>query len=306
MIKLPQGQGTRGSADGDPTARIAVPLLLSPPAPRSRLTRQKAEISPLHPASSSLLLHTRPGRARAKSLCLHVHGRRLLVCSSKLQSRSLARSRSRPGLSRPRPGVRRETLRVHSLQQDRRAERIGEGEMMVGKRERDCKNPMRRTTSMTEFAPPDVLTAVAEDEEAQLPDNSGGGQQDWLSAFGAGAAAQEDWRAAYRARAAPARAGLRRNSADYSVVETAAFLRACGLCCRRLGPGRDTFMYKGEEAFCSLECRERHITQEEWKDKCAVKSANSKDAAAGAATPVTGRRAGSGKPGAGGGTVAAA
>jgi len=115
---------------------------------------------------------------------------------------------------------------------------------MVGKRERDCKNPMRRTTSMTEFAPPDVLTAVAEDEEAQLPDNSGGGQQDWLSAFGAGAAAQEDWLAAYRARAAPARAGLRRNSADYSVVETAAFLRACGLCRRRLGPGRDTFMYK--------------------------------------------------------------
>ncbi|PUZ70488.1 hypothetical protein GQ55_2G234800 [Panicum hallii var. hallii] len=177
--------------------------------------------------------------------------------------------------------------------------------MMVGKRERDCKNPMRRTTSMTEFAPPEALTAVAEDEEAQLPDNSGG--QDWLSAFGAGvggAAAQEDWLAAYRARAAPARAGLRRNSADYSVVETAAFLRACGLCRRRLGPGRDTFMYKGEAAFCSLECRERHITQEEWKDKCAVKPVNNKDAAAGAA-PVTGRRAGSGKPGAGG-TVAAA
>ena len=63
---------------------------------------------------------------------------------------------------------------------------------------------------------------------------------------------------------------------------------------------------RGEAAFCSLECRERHITQEEWKDKCAVKSANSKDAAAGAAAPVTGRRAGSGKPGAGGGTVAAA
>ncbi|RLM85954.1 uncharacterized protein C2845_PM04G14560 [Panicum miliaceum] len=177
--------------------------------------------------------------------------------------------------------------------------------MMVGKRERDCKNPMRRTTSMTEFAPPEALTAVAEDEEAQLPDNSGG--QDWLSAFGSGAggaAAQEDWLAAYLARAAPARAGLRRNSADYSVVETAAFLRACGLCRRRLGPGRDTFMYKGEAAFCSLECRERHITQEEWKDKCAVKPVNNKDAAAGAA-PVTGRRAGSGKPGAGG-TVAAA
>jgi hypothetical protein len=121
---------------------------------------------------------------------------------------------------------------------------------MVGKRERDCKNPVRRTTSMTEFA----LAAVMEedDEEAQLPDNGssssrGGGQhqQDWLSALGGGAAAaQEDWIAAYRARAAPAKAGLRRNSADYSAVETAAFLRACGLCRRRLGPGRDTFVYK--------------------------------------------------------------
>nr|CAB3456913.1 unnamed protein product [Digitaria exilis] len=176
--------------------------------------------------------------------------------------------------------------------------------MMVGKRERDSKNPMRRTTSLTEFAPPEALAVVVEDEEAQqLPDDNG---QDWLSAFGGGAggpAAQEEWLAAYRARAAPARAGLRRNSADYSVVETAAFLRACGLCRRRLGPGRDTFMYKGEAAFCSLECRERHITQEEWKDKCTVKSM-SKDGAAGTAK-VTGRRAGSGKPGAGG-TVAAA
>ncbi|ONM21624.1 FCS-Like Zinc finger 6 [Zea mays] len=177
---------------------------------------------------------------------------------------------------------------------------------MVGKRERDCKNPVRRTTSMTEFA----LAAVMEedDEEAQLPDNGssssrGGGQhqQDWLSALGGGAAAaQEDWIAAYRARAAPAKAGLRRNSADYSAVETAAFLRACGLCRRRLGPGRDTFVYKGEAAFCSLECRERHITQEEWKDKCAATSI--KDA--GAAKVVSGRRrAGEGKAG---GTVAAA
>ncbi|XP_066399319.1 FCS-Like Zinc finger 6-like [Miscanthus floridulus] len=173
---------------------------------------------------------------------------------------------------------------------------------MVGKRERDSKNPMRRTTSMTEFAPPDPLAAVMEDEEeAQLPDNSNSslrgaacGQQDWLSSFGGGGGA--GGAAAYRARA-----GLHRNSADYSVVETAAFLRACGLCRRRLGPGRDTFMYKGEAAFCSLECRERHITQEEWKDKCAVTSI--KDAAAGAAKKANGRRAGSGKAG---GTVAAA
>ncbi|KAL6844885.1 hypothetical protein ACP4OV_025544 [Aristida adscensionis] len=203
--------------------------------------------------------------------------------------------------------------------------------MMVGRR--GSKNdPMRRTTSMTEFAPPDELEAVVEDEEAvvgKLPESGPGvgGGQDWLAAFGGdgdgdgGAAGrgrqqqqQEDWLAAYRARAAPARAraGLRRNSADCAATEAAAFLRACGLCRRRLGPGRDTFMYKGEAAFCSLECRQQHMTQEEWKDKCAVRpvtTSSVKDAPA----PVTGRRGSSGKPsgagagaGAGGGTVAAA
>lgn len=35
----------------------------------------------------------------------------------------------------------------------------------------------------------------------------------------------------------------RRNSADCA-LEPAHFLRACGLCKRRLGPGRDTFMYR--------------------------------------------------------------
>ncbi|TVU09327.1 hypothetical protein EJB05_42794 [Eragrostis curvula] len=168
------------------------------------------------------------------------------------------------------------------------------------------RNPMRRTASLTEFAPPDVLTSVVEDEEvvSQQP-ASGGGGQDWLAAFGGagGAEKQEEWLMAYRARAAPARGGLRRNSADCSATEAAAFLRTCGLCRRRLGPGRDTFMYKGEAAFCSLECRQQHMTQEEWKDKCAVKSTINKDASG---APAAGRRRGSGKPSTGGSTVAAA
>jgi hypothetical protein len=118
-----------------------------------------------------------------------------------------------------------------------------------------CNNPMRRTTSLTEFAPPSVLAVVLEDEDEDEQVKStvepADGGQDWLAAFGgdgsSGAAVgppSRDWIAAYRARAAPARAGLRRNSADYSKVETAAFLRHCGLCRRLLGPGKDTFMYK--------------------------------------------------------------
>ena len=31
---------------------------------------------------------------------------------------------------------------------------------------------------------------------------------------------------------------------SFGAVETAAFLKACGLCNRRLGPGHDTFIYR--------------------------------------------------------------
>ncbi|RLN05092.1 uncharacterized protein C2845_PM13G12040 [Panicum miliaceum] len=155
--------------------------------------------------------------------------------------------------------------------------------MMLGKRSGGRPAParqhMRRTTSMTEFAPADALAGVPEeemeDEEAELqlvPAHAEGEAEDpygW-AVGGAAAGGRADWLAAYRARAAPARAGLRRNSTDFSAAETAAFLRACGLCNRRLCPGRDTFMYRGDTAFCSLECRQQHITIEEWKEKCAL------------------------------------
>ncbi|CAK9174472.1 unnamed protein product [Ilex paraguariensis] len=60
-----------------------------------------------------------------------------------------------------------------------------------------------------------------------------------------------------------------KGSGDYS-TETAHFLRTCGLCNRRLAPGRDIFMYRGDTAFCSLECREQQMKQDERKEKCRV------------------------------------
>lgn len=155
------------------------------------------------------------------------------------------------------------------------------GKQRSGRPSPAARHHMRRTTSMTEFAAPDVLADVAEaeeDEELQLlPAHTEAEAAAELEADpygwtigGAAAAGRADWLAAYRDRAAPALAGLRRNSADFSAAETAAFLRACGLCNRRLGPGRDTFMYRGDTAFCSLECRQQHITIEEWKEKCAL------------------------------------
>ncbi|KAI4965671.1 hypothetical protein ZWY2020_051145 [Hordeum vulgare] len=108
---------------------------------------------------------------------------------------------------------------------------------------------MRRTTSMSGFAVP--------------PEEEAGRQPPTRAARGASAApAQTEWGASQR-----------RHSGDFNAaVETAAFLKACGLCCRRLGPGRDTFIYiqfgtwgfsSGEVAFCSLECRQQQMNLDE-------------------------------------------
>ncbi|XP_074264157.1 FCS-Like Zinc finger 5-like [Silene latifolia] len=71
----------------------------------------------------------------------------------------------------------------------------------------------------------------------------------------------------------------RRSSADFarsSSMSSCSFLRTCSLCGRRLGPSRDIFMYKGDTAFCSSECRQQQMAQDEWKEKCAAnKESNS-------------------------------
>ncbi|XP_072982358.1 FCS-Like Zinc finger 5-like [Typha latifolia] len=138
--------------------------------------------------------------------------------------------------------------------------------MLLGKRPRP---PMKRTTSMTEFST-DVLTFVeasqpSDQESAPLPHrqiHSGNVQlhEAQLVATGVGIPS-------------PRSTGRhRRNSEDSTVVEMAPFLKACGLCKRRLGPGRDTFMYRGDIAFCSLECRQQQISIDERKEKCSLTS----------------------------------
>ncbi|GER47604.1 hypothetical protein STAS_24718 [Striga asiatica] len=52
-------------------------------------------------------------------------------------------------------------------------------------------------------------------------------------------------------------------------AEAADFLRSCGLCHRLLGPGRDIYMYRGDTAFCSQECREQQMKQDERKERRA-------------------------------------
>ncbi|XP_065875891.1 FCS-Like Zinc finger 7-like [Euphorbia lathyris] len=40
------------------------------------------------------------------------------------------------------------------------------------------------------------------------------------------------------------------------------FLTTCGLCKRRLAAGKDIYMYRGDTAFCSQECREKQMKQD--------------------------------------------
>ncbi|KAL1548469.1 FCS-Like Zinc finger 15 isoform X1 [Salvia divinorum] len=46
------------------------------------------------------------------------------------------------------------------------------------------------------------------------------------------------------------------------------FLENCFLCRHKLLPGKDIFMYKGDRAFCSVECRYRQIFMDEEESGC--------------------------------------
>lgn len=59
------------------------------------------------------------------------------------------------------------------------------------------------------------------------------------------------------------------------VSQTSGFLSSCFLCNKRLH-GRDIFMYRGEKAFCSPECRSRQIGMEEKREKHCSSEAESK------------------------------
>ncbi|KAI5065482.1 hypothetical protein GOP47_0020177 [Adiantum capillus-veneris] len=51
-----------------------------------------------------------------------------------------------------------------------------------------------------------------------------------------------------------------------------SFMDACFSCKNPLGHGRDIFMYRGDAAFCSEDCRLRQITYDECQQRCAISS----------------------------------
>ncbi|XP_031116712.1 FCS-Like Zinc finger 6-like [Ipomoea triloba] len=136
--------------------------------------------------------------------------------------------------------------------------------MLLGKRARQSIN---RTTSMSEFAldlgiEEASMAASANDFEPFDPRN----------AFKAGGLLRPP-----ASDAVTARTLNRRRSADFT--ETAHFLRACYLCKRCLIPNRDIYMYRGDSAFCSLECRQQHMAQDERKEKYLQMTSNKKETA---------------------------
>ncbi|XP_042479537.1 FCS-Like Zinc finger 6-like [Macadamia integrifolia] len=132
--------------------------------------------------------------------------------------------------------------------------------MLLGKRPRP---QIRRTTSLTEFtldlSIPEETQATSEGSSRRNQQGNGGddGGSDGFD---------------YRLMAATVspRPTHKKNSNNF--IQTPHFLKACNLCNRHLGPGRDIYMYKGDTAFCSLECRQKQMNKDERKEKCTLVS----------------------------------
>ncbi|XP_010431960.1 PREDICTED: uncharacterized protein LOC104716265 [Camelina sativa] len=61
-----------------------------------------------------------------------------------------------------------------------------------------------------------------------------------------------------------------------SSLSSSSFLGNCGLCKRHLAPDRDIYMYKGDAAFCSVECREQQMEHDEGKTRNRAVRSSSK------------------------------
>ncbi|KAI3683154.1 hypothetical protein L1987_83654 [Smallanthus sonchifolius] len=53
----------------------------------------------------------------------------------------------------------------------------------------------------------------------------------------------------------------------YAGGENTHFLEACTLCSKPLGHNTDIFMYRGNNPFCSQECRQEQIEIDEAREK---------------------------------------
>lgn len=76
--------------------------------------------------------------------------------------------------------------------------------------------------------------------------------------------------------------GVRRFPQTHNLIEdddepsyaTSDFLSTCHLCRKNLH-GQDIYMYRGEKAFCSTDCRSRQISMDERKERCRSEASRS-------------------------------
>ncbi|KAK4859489.1 hypothetical protein QYF36_006270 [Acer negundo] len=151
--------------------------------------------------------------------------------------------------------------------------------MLLGKRPR---LPMKRTTSMNEITFDLGETTPASqpsDHNINNPFNATNRQKQGGSG-GGGDGGLEGLDQRFLSTVSP-RSNHRRHSVDFQ--DTTHFLRACCLCKRKLVPGRDIYMYRGDSAFCSSECRQQQMNQDERKEKYSVVASNKKAASPAAA-----------------------
>ncbi|KAJ8543688.1 hypothetical protein K7X08_025306 [Anisodus acutangulus] len=125
--------------------------------------------------------------------------------------------------------------------------------MMLGKRERP---PMRRTMSMTGITVDLEIGTEPEPSDYKAKDNT---------------MIDESFNYHQYSESRISGEGFERERASFF------FLTSCGLCNRRFSPGRDIYMYRGDTAFCSMECREQQMKQDERKDKSNIKLPNSRN-----------------------------
>ncbi|KAI3996213.1 hypothetical protein MKX01_011795 [Papaver californicum] len=48
--------------------------------------------------------------------------------------------------------------------------------------------------------------------------------------------------------------------------QDSCFLKACGLCKKKLSPQKNVYMYMGDQGFCSVDCRSRKIVRDEIRE----------------------------------------
>ncbi|KAI3818601.1 hypothetical protein L1987_12414 [Smallanthus sonchifolius] len=82
---------------------------------------------------------------------------------------------------------------------------------------------------------------------------------------------------------------MRSEALSYAGLEEPHFLEACTLCSKPLGQNSDIFMYRGNTPFCSQECRQEQIENDEARERrWKVSSKKSKETSKKSATVQTG------------------